>query len=60
MDHQSYVNGLIYVTKQTVVPQIFICGNFIGGFTELLQLKNAGKLLDAVAECSSPHKKYEW
>ncbi|VDN22120.1 unnamed protein product [Gongylonema pulchrum] len=32
-DHQSYVNGLICVTKQTLVPQIFICGNFIGLFS---------------------------
>uniref|UniRef100_A0A915Q2R1 Glutaredoxin domain-containing protein n=1 Tax=Setaria digitata TaxID=48799 RepID=A0A915Q2R1_9BILA len=53
-NHQSYINGLIYITKQTSVPQIFICGEFIGGFTELQKLKNAGSLLDAIAKCQSP------
>ncbi|VDM94897.1 unnamed protein product [Thelazia callipaeda] len=49
--HQSFVNGLVHITKQTSVPQIFICGKFIGGFLELQQLNNAGKLLDAIAKC---------
>uniref|UniRef100_A0A1I7VGE7 Glutaredoxin domain-containing protein n=1 Tax=Loa loa TaxID=7209 RepID=A0A1I7VGE7_LOALO len=58
-NHQSYVNGLINITKQTSVPQIFICGDFIGGFTELQQLKNAGMLLNAIAKCrSSPEKNF--
>ncbi|VDK88620.1 unnamed protein product [Litomosoides sigmodontis] len=48
---QSYVNALINITKQTSLPQIFICGDFIGGFSELQQLKNAGTLLDAINKC---------
>ncbi|KAL3999136.1 Glutaredoxin family protein [Acanthocheilonema viteae] len=51
VNHQSYVNGLINITKQTSVPQIFICGDFIGGFSELKQLKNAGMLLNAISRC---------
>lgn len=35
------------------MPQIFICGDFIGGFSELQQLKNAGMLLDAINKCRS-------
>uniref|UniRef100_A0A8R1TPD3 Glutaredoxin domain-containing protein n=1 Tax=Onchocerca volvulus TaxID=6282 RepID=A0A8R1TPD3_ONCVO len=58
-NHQSYVNGLIQITKQTSVPQIFICGDFIGGFMELQQLKNAGMLLDRIDKCrSSPEKNF--
>ncbi|VDM08736.1 unnamed protein product [Wuchereria bancrofti] len=57
-NHQSYVNGLINITKQTSVPQIFICGDFIGGFTELQQLKNAGLLLNAITKCRSPEKEF--
>uniref|UniRef100_A0A0R3RQG2 Glutaredoxin domain-containing protein n=1 Tax=Elaeophora elaphi TaxID=1147741 RepID=A0A0R3RQG2_9BILA len=50
-NHQSYINGLINITKQTSVPQIFICGDFIGGFSELQQLKNAGMLLNTISKC---------
>lgn len=28
---KEYINGLVYTTRQTTVPQIFICGEFIGG-----------------------------
>ncbi|OZC07139.1 glutaredoxin [Onchocerca flexuosa] len=56
-NHQSYVNGLMQITKQTSVPQIFICGDFIGGFMELQQLKNAGMLLNRIDECRSSSEK---
>uniref|UniRef100_F1LAH6 Glutaredoxin-2 n=1 Tax=Ascaris suum TaxID=6253 RepID=F1LAH6_ASCSU len=49
--YQEYVNGLVYVTRQTSVPQVFICGDFIGGFTELNALRVAGRLKDAIDEC---------
>ena len=46
------MNGLVYTTRQTTVPQIFICGKFIGGYTELYNLRQAKKLFDAIDECS--------
>ncbi|TKR79923.1 hypothetical protein L596_014073 [Steinernema carpocapsae] len=51
-EYQQYVNGLVYVTRSTTVPQIFICGKYIGGYTELNKLKEARKLLEAVEECA--------
>ncbi|VDN50858.1 unnamed protein product [Dracunculus medinensis] len=51
--YQSYVNGLVYLTRQTSVPQIFICGKFIGGFSDLEQLKKADKLFELINECST-------
>ncbi|CAI5446559.1 unnamed protein product [Caenorhabditis angaria] len=36
---------------------IFICGKFIGGFNELSNLKNSGKLLEALAECTGENSK---
>uniref|UniRef100_A0A914V3Q9 Glutaredoxin domain-containing protein n=1 Tax=Plectus sambesii TaxID=2011161 RepID=A0A914V3Q9_9BILA len=48
---QSYVNGLVATTKQTSVPQIFICGQFIGGFAELKSLQEKGRLHATVDQC---------
>uniref|UniRef100_A0A915DHE9 Glutaredoxin n=1 Tax=Ditylenchus dipsaci TaxID=166011 RepID=A0A915DHE9_9BILA len=50
--YQQYVNGLVYITRQTSVPQIFICGKFIGGFTQLHALREAKKLWQEVEKCS--------
>ncbi|CAJ0942371.1 unnamed protein product, partial [Mesorhabditis belari] len=51
-EHQGLVNGLVYMTKITGVPQIFICGKFIGGFTELSELHEAKTLLEKISECT--------
>ncbi|KJH50854.1 glutaredoxin [Dictyocaulus viviparus] len=53
--YQPLINGLVYMTRQTSLPQIFICGKFIGGFTDLEKLRNSRQLLDAVAECAVEH-----
>ncbi|CAI5447151.1 unnamed protein product [Caenorhabditis angaria] len=36
---QAHLQGLIDLTKQRTVPQIFICGKFVGGYTELNALR---------------------
>lgn len=28
---QAYINGLMYKTRSQTVPQIFICGEYVGG-----------------------------
>lgn len=53
--YEQYVNGLVCLTKQTSVPQVFICGKFIGGFTELKRLKDVGRLFDSITECADQH-----
>ncbi|CAD6190451.1 unnamed protein product [Caenorhabditis auriculariae] len=58
-EYTSRVNGLVYTTHQTTVPQIFICGKFVGGFTELDTMRKAGKLLEAVAQCSGENSSKE-
>ncbi|CAJ0581014.1 unnamed protein product, partial [Mesorhabditis spiculigera] len=54
-EHQSFVNGLVYTTRITGVPQIFICGKLIGGYTELAALAEGKTLLDKVSECAKEH-----
>ncbi|KHJ79535.1 glutaredoxin [Oesophagostomum dentatum] len=46
------VNGLVYMTRQTTMPQIFICGKFVGGFTDLDKLRETRKLWETLAECT--------
>ena len=43
-DCQNLITNLIKQTRMKTVPQIFINGQLIGGFGELQQLVNAGKL----------------
>uniref|UniRef100_A0AC34RIW3 Glutaredoxin domain-containing protein n=1 Tax=Panagrolaimus sp. JU765 TaxID=591449 RepID=A0AC34RIW3_9BILA len=50
--YQPYINGLVYTTRQTTVPQIFVCGRFIGGYTELYNLREAKKLFESLDECA--------
>eukprot|EP00112_Aurelia_sp_Birch-Aquarium-sp1_P017808 Seg417.9 transcript_id=Seg417.9/GoldUCD/mRNA.D3Y31 product="Glutaredoxin-2 mitochondrial" protein_id=Seg417.9/GoldUCD/D3Y31 len=40
-------------TGQRTVPQIFVNGKFVGGYTEMEQLKNAGKLIELYHQCAS-------
>ncbi|KAL3094512.1 hypothetical protein niasHT_026278 [Heterodera trifolii] len=49
---QSYVNGLVYVSRHRLVPQVFICGKFIGGYTELAMLKESNLLREEISRCS--------
>ncbi|PIC42435.1 hypothetical protein B9Z55_009518 [Caenorhabditis nigoni] len=58
-DYLGIVNGLVYTTRQTSVPQIFICGRFVGGFTELEALRNAGHLFEAIAQCTGENAPQE-
>jgi len=55
-DYQAYVNGLIYTTRQQTVPQIFICGKFIGGYTELNEIREKKRLWGLVNECADKTK----
>ncbi|CAB3402896.1 unnamed protein product [Caenorhabditis bovis] len=51
-EYLGIVNGLVYTTRQTSVPQIFVCGKFIGGHTELEALQRSGHLFEALAQCT--------
>ncbi|VDL75818.1 unnamed protein product [Nippostrongylus brasiliensis] len=57
--YSPVVNGLVYMTRQTTMPQIFICGKFVGGFTDLQKLKESHKLLDAIMECTGENAPHE-
>jgi len=41
-------------TGLNYVPQIFVCGEFIGGFTELQKLQQNGVLQQMAEKCSKP------
>ena len=49
-DCQGLVANLIKQTRMKTVPQIFVNGQLIGGFSELQQLVNAGKLSDLLSQ----------
>jgi len=55
-EYEDYYNGLIKKTNIKTVPQIFVCGKFIGGFDDLEALKNKRKLLDMVESCKEGYK----
>ncbi|KAJ1363255.1 Glutaredoxin [Parelaphostrongylus tenuis] len=52
-EYKPRINGLVYVTRQTTMPQIFICGKFIGGFTDLEKLQKSRELYGRLAECTA-------
>ncbi|KAI6176528.1 Glutaredoxin domain-containing protein [Aphelenchoides bicaudatus] len=54
---QQYVNGLVYITRRTTVPQVFICGEFIGGYTELKAMNDAKELWERIKVCSDQYDK---
>lgn len=45
---------LIKKTNVRTVPQIFINGEFIGGYSEIMALKQAGSLFEKISKCSKP------
>ncbi|XP_047131822.1 glutaredoxin-2, mitochondrial [Hydra vulgaris] len=45
---------LMKKTNCRTVPQIFINGSFIGGYTELLDLQRVGLLFEKLSKCSKP------
>eukprot|EP00794_Sanderia_malayensis_P016741 gene16741-18435_t len=40
-------------TGLRTVPQIFINGNFIGGYSEMQKLKDAGRVIEMVYQCAN-------
>ena len=50
-DGGQMVRGLSEVTGESTVPQIFICGQWIGGCNELKALHRQGKLRPMLMEC---------
>lgn len=44
-------DSLVYLTKRNTVPQIFICGNFVGGFTDLSRAQSENRLRTLLNEC---------
>ncbi|PAV60307.1 hypothetical protein WR25_19184 [Diploscapter pachys] len=48
---EKYMNGLINLTKSRTVPQIFLCGKFIGGCTDLNSSRSNLKLM--LQNCSA-------
>ncbi|CAD6197507.1 unnamed protein product [Caenorhabditis auriculariae] len=48
---KEYLQSLIDLTRQKTVPQIFVCGKFIGGYSELKALNP--KLMSLLEQCST-------
>nr|CDJ91639.1 Glutaredoxin domain containing protein [Haemonchus contortus] len=44
-EYKPRVNGLVYMTRQTTMPQVFICGRFVGGCTDLEKLLCVSKAI---------------
>ncbi|XP_065051321.1 glutaredoxin-2, mitochondrial-like [Rhopilema esculentum] len=47
-----YSKELSLKTGVRTVPQIFVNGQFVGGYSEMEQLKEAGKLIEMVYQCA--------
>lgn len=50
--YKPRVNGLVYMTRHTTMPQIFICGKFVGGYTDLEKLRDSRELYSMVLSCT--------
>lgn len=48
------IHGLMELTRCRTVPQVFVCGRFIGGYNELHEIGN--NLPKLIEECSSDGK----
>ncbi|KAL6739004.1 hypothetical protein Aduo_012497 [Ancylostoma duodenale] len=51
---EATVKGLVELTQCRTVPQIFVCGKFIGGYTELHDRRK--DLMGLIQQCSSDGK----
>ncbi|CAJ0952407.1 unnamed protein product, partial [Mesorhabditis belari] len=51
----QYVKALQIITKKTTVPQIFICKQHIGGYTDLDKVRP--RLHEMISRCDLNHKK---
>uniref|UniRef100_A0AC35TYC7 Glutaredoxin domain-containing protein n=1 Tax=Rhabditophanes sp. KR3021 TaxID=114890 RepID=A0AC35TYC7_9BILA len=50
--YQAYVGALMAHTGSKTVPQIFICGQFIGGFDDIYSLNKSNLIVPLIANCS--------
>ncbi|EYC41797.1 hypothetical protein Y032_0556g3381 [Ancylostoma ceylanicum] len=54
LNAEATVKGLVELTQCRTVPQIFVCGKFIGGYTELHARRK--DLMSLIEQCSSDGK----
>ncbi|KAJ1372633.1 Glutaredoxin [Parelaphostrongylus tenuis] len=53
----SHIKGLVELTRCRTVPQIFVCGRFIGGYTEMHALRP--DLVKMIEQCSNDGVTYK-